>query len=207
MVFAAPANALATSPFLRAGVPGFSASALYSASSSAVPRVSAAASSHWTVSASRPFFAAQKFSATTATPDGTWTTLTTPGTALAEAVSTDLTVAPNTGGRAMTAVSIPGSFTSNANCAVPLVFDLASTRGTEAPISVKRLGSFSETSDGTGSPAALPANSPNVALRPDGACFMMPFSTVMVDRSTPHSLAAASISNALAVAPALRSWS
>ena len=37
------------------------------------------------LSASRPFFAAQKFSAMTATPEGTWTTLTTPGTALAAA--------------------------------------------------------------------------------------------------------------------------
>ena len=61
-------------------------------------------------------------SATTATPRGVSTTSTTPGSALAAAASNDLTLAPNFGGWIITAVSIPGSFTSMVKGWVPLVF-------------------------------------------------------------------------------------
>ena len=92
--------------------PGWSACFRYSANSSAEPRFSAALSSHSTVRASRPFMAAQVFSATTATPREICTTSTTPFTALAGAGSKLLTVAPNSGGWATIAVSMPGSFRS-----------------------------------------------------------------------------------------------
>ena len=99
MTLAAPLSAAAASPSLRAGLPGCSASVRYSAMMAAVLRFSALLSSHSTLSASRPSFAAQKLLATTATPRGTCTTSTTPGTALAAVASNDFTVAPNSGGR------------------------------------------------------------------------------------------------------------
>ena len=92
-------------------------------------RFSAFESSHSTFSASRPCFAAQKPFATTATPPGTCTTETTPGTAFAAVASNDLTVAPKSGGRCSSATSMPGNVTSSVNCAVPLVFGGTSTRG------------------------------------------------------------------------------
>ena len=90
---------------------------------SAVPRVSASVSSHCTVTASRALRAAHMCSATTATPRGVCTTSTTPGIALAAAASKDAALAPNFGGWIITAVSIPGSFTSRVNGWVPSVFD------------------------------------------------------------------------------------
>ena len=93
---------------------------------SAEPRVSASASSHSTVTASRAFSAAHMCSATTATPRGVSTTSTTPGIALAAPASNDLALAPNFGGWIITAVSIPGSFTSSVNGCVPLVFEALS---------------------------------------------------------------------------------
>jgi hypothetical protein len=56
--------------------------------------------------------AAQVLSATTATPREICTTSTTPLTALAGAGSKLFTLAPNSGGWATIAISMPGSFTS-----------------------------------------------------------------------------------------------
>jgi hypothetical protein len=63
-------------------------------------------------SASRPFFAAQKLSATTATPEPIWTTFFTPLTFSACSASKLFTWPPNTGHFATVATSIPGRFTS-----------------------------------------------------------------------------------------------
>src|SRR5229473_7514170 len=103
------------SPTLRADKAGCSASFRYSYIICDELRFSAWVSSHSTLSASRPSFAAQKLLATTATPRGTWTTLTTPGTAAAAEASKDLTVAPKSGGRLSKATSIPGNATSKVN--------------------------------------------------------------------------------------------
>ena len=62
------------------------------------------------------------FSATTATPRGVCTTSTTPLTALAFAASKAATAAPNSGGWIITAVSMPGSFTSMVKSCLPVDF-------------------------------------------------------------------------------------
>ena len=169
-----------------------------------MPRVSARLSSQVTRRASRPLRAAQKPVATTATPVGTGTTWVTPFTRRAAVASNDFTVAPKRGGRAMSAVSIPGSARSIVNCADPSVFALPSTRRSSLPTSLKSLGSFSVTWAGGVRAAAFDASSPNVARRPDGACDTTPRSTVISVVGTPHSRAAASTSMARAVAPARR---
>ncbi len=139
-----------------------------------MPRCSALLSSHSTLRAARPLRAAQKPLARTATPAGTSTTSATPGTLSAAALSTDFTVAPKTGGRAITAVSMSGMLTSIVKRAEPSVLAIESTRGATLPISVQSLGSLSGTSAGTGSWAAARASSPNVAFRPVAACDTTP---------------------------------
>ena len=62
---------------------------------------------HSIVSASRPRFAAQVLSATTAMPVGIWITATTPFTFFAAAPSNETTFAPSFGDRATTAYFIP----------------------------------------------------------------------------------------------------
>ena len=98
IVFAAEASAASGSPSFLAGVPGVAASFLYSAMISALPSLKASLSSHSTLSASRPFFADQKFSASTATPCGIATTSITPLTAFVLEASNDLTLPPKRGG-------------------------------------------------------------------------------------------------------------
>ena len=124
---------------------------------------------------------------------------------LATVASNDFTVAPNLGGRAISAVSIPGSVKSMVNFAEPSVFAVPSSRGRCVPTSLKSLGSFKVTSGGGVSVAAFAARSPNVARRPDGACETTPRSTVISAAGTLQSRAAASTSMARAVAPARRS--
>ena len=111
----------------------------------------------------RPLRAAQKLVATTATPDGTCTTCVTPFTRRLPIASIDLTVAPNRGGRAMSAVSIPGAEKSRVNFAEPSVFAAPSTRRTTLPTSLKSFGSFRVTWVGGVRVAAFEASSPNVA--------------------------------------------
>ena len=126
---AAPVIAASASPSLRADVPGLSASCRYSRMISSEPRFSAFVSSHSIFSASRPCFAAQKPVPTTATPPGTCTTDTTPGTALAAVASNDFTFAPKRGGRCSSATRMPGTVVSSVKCAVPFDLADASTRG------------------------------------------------------------------------------
>ena len=92
--------------------------------------------------------AAQEPRATTATPDGTGTTSVTPGTRRAAEASNDFTVAPNRGGRAITAVSMSGRRTSYVYSAEPVVLARESTRGAWRPISLKSFGSLSVTCAG-----------------------------------------------------------
>ncbi len=162
-------------------------------------------SSHAILSASRPFFAAQKLVARTATPFGTSTTNRTPGTLDVAVASSDLSAAPKRGGCATTAVSMSESFTSCVNCAVPFDLARASLRGAFLPISVKFFGSLSGTFSGTGIAAAAAASWPKLALR--APALSTPSLTVMLCGDTFHCLAAAATSIARAVAPALRSWS
>ena len=60
---------------------------------------------------------------------GICTTSTTPGTAFALVASNELTLPPKRGGRMTTAVIIPGSITSMANCCLPVDFARLSSRG------------------------------------------------------------------------------
>ena len=80
-------------------------------------------SSQVILSASRPLIAAQVFLAMTATPPSgsnlsgagvasSVTIFSTPGTFMAALESTDATLPPTTGGRAITANFMPGSITS-----------------------------------------------------------------------------------------------
>jgi hypothetical protein len=107
-----------------------------------------------------------------------------------------------------TAVIIPGSMTSIANCWVPVDLAFESRRGSffaSTPISRKLPGSLSFTSCGTLSRAAAPASSPKLACFPCPACASTPSVTVISPAGTFQALAAAATSMARAVAPAWRS--
>jgi len=143
----------------------------------------------------------------TATPDGTCTTSVTPGTRRAPDASNDRTVAPNRGGRAITAVSMSGRWTSQVYTAAPVVLGRESTRGALRPISLKSRGSLRATLAGGVCRAAAGASSPKVARRPLAACVSTPRSTVIPPAGTCHACAAAATSMARAVAPARRSCS
>ena len=91
---------------------------------------------------------------------GTWTTLRTPGIALAAVASNDLTLPPNTGERATTAVSSPGKRTSMPNWARPVIFSGVSRRLVGLPMIFQSLGSLSGTVFGGRSVAAAAASSP-----------------------------------------------
>src|SRR6266480_426058 len=171
-----------------------------------VPRFSAPDSSHVTLSASRPFLADHMSLPITATPRGICTTSITPATALALVASNELTLPPKRGGRMTTAVIMPGSMTSMANCCLPVDLARASSRGSfSLPTMLKAAGSLRLTCVGTGSFAALPASSPKVALRPAPVCDTTPWLTLISLAGTAHALAAAATSMARAVAPAWRS--
>ncbi len=105
ITLAAPLSAACGSPRSEAVRPGPLARSRYSARIASDERVSAVLSSQVTVSASRPFMAAQVSRAITATPVGTWTTSSTPATFRAAAASKPFTVAPKRGARATTAVT------------------------------------------------------------------------------------------------------
>src|ERR1700740_1842432 len=108
IVFAAPARVAAGSPTFFATKPGVFDIAEYCARISTVDRPAPGPSSQVISSFSRPSFAGQNPFAITATPEGTCTTFTTPGIALALSALKLATFPPNTGARATTAVSILG---------------------------------------------------------------------------------------------------
>ena len=98
--------------------------------------------------------AAQNDVAITATPDGTGTTALTPRTARARSAFTLLTVPPKTGGRATTAVSMPGTVASMPKVASPVTFTRLSSRFVAFPMSFHWDGSLSGGFVGTGWVAA-----------------------------------------------------
>jgi hypothetical protein len=104
--------------------------------------------------------AGQNPSARTATPRSIATTCRTPGTAFALSAFTRFTLPPKTGGRATSAISIPGTCTSRPKTALPLVLSGVSSRGVALPISLKSLGSFKATLRGGLRPAAFSASLP-----------------------------------------------
>ncbi len=163
-------------------------------------------SSHSTRRASRATFACQKLSAITAIPAGMATTLRTPGIERARASSKLFIFAPKIGGRAMTAVNIPGNFTSIPNSALPFNFSGVSSRLIGLPISLNVFGSLSCTFAGGVSLAAADARCPYVRLR-FGPFSTAPDSVRQMDGSTFHCCAAAAISMARAAAPAWRNCS
>jgi hypothetical protein len=128
-------------------------------------------------------------------------------TAFAFVASKDLTVAPNRGGCATTAVSMPGRCTSWVKIALPLVLSGESLRGARLPMSLKSLGSLSRTSAGTPSRAAAFASWPKLAWRLEAECITAPSLTLTSSSGTFHCFAAAATSMARAEAPALRSCS
>jgi hypothetical protein len=69
-------------------------------------------------------------------------------------------LAPKTGGRAISAVSIPGTRASRPNVAVPVTFSRLSSRFAGFPMSFHWEGSFNGTSFGTGIRAALSTSWP-----------------------------------------------
>jgi hypothetical protein len=71
-----------------------------------------------------------------------------------------LTLAPNTGARATTAVSSPSNCTSMPNLARPVIFSGVSSRRVRLPMSFQSLGSLSGTVFGAASLEAASANSP-----------------------------------------------
>ena len=107
----APLSAASTSPSSRATQPGCRRRA--ARRRPAARRLSTPAPSPWSqvsASASRPFFAAQnQVGDAPRRPTGTATTYVTPFTRRARVASISSTRAPNTGGRATSAVSMPGT--------------------------------------------------------------------------------------------------
>ncbi len=113
---------------LRATAPGLPARSRYMASCFSLSTLSTPSVFHFTSSASRPCLAGQKASATTATPlaprsSGTSITATTPLMDLARLASKLATLAPQTGGREITTVFMPGRITSRPKVCLPV--DLA----------------------------------------------------------------------------------
>ena len=166
-------------------------------------RVSVPLSSQVICRASRPFLAAQKPSASTATPCGTANTSLTPGTASAGPGSYAFALAPKRVGRAMRQVSISGSFTSIVKRAVPSVLEGVSMRGTFLPMSRHSLGCLGLKGPGSEIACAACASSPSVADWPAGP-LMTPFSMVIASGATFHCPAAAATMRARASAPASR---
>src|SRR5881296_3846950 len=199
------ASAASASPSCRATAPGCSARCANSCAMLALETLAFAPSSQETSSASRPFFAGQYPSATTATPLEIWTTCRTPGTAFAFVASKRATLPPNTGQRAITATSIPGTFTSIPNWALPSTLGGVSRRRTRVPRIFQSFASLSGTSAGAGSAAALAASFPYVRRRLLGVWITAPFSARHAALSTPQVSAAALTSISRAAAPALRS--
>jgi len=141
--------------------------------------------------------------ATTATPSATCTTSVTPLIALVALASNEISLAPNAGGRSMTAVSKPGSFTSIVYVALPVHLASESTRRVCClPISLNCDGSFNATFCGTGCCAAATAISPNVARC--APLLSTPLLTPMLEAGTFQRCAAAETSIERAVAPAWR---
>ena len=119
LAWRAAASAASASPVRVTRAPGVCARRAYSTASASVSTAEAGPASHSISSASRPFLAAQNESATTATPEGTRTTCLTPRTARARSAPIVFGVPPNTGGRATSATSMPGTVASIPNVAVP----------------------------------------------------------------------------------------
>ena len=84
----------------------------------------------------------------------------TPLMARAALSSTDVSLAPNTGGCATTAVSWPGRRVSMPKSCRPLLLARASRRVVGRPMMRKSLGFFSVTFSGTGKAIAASASSP-----------------------------------------------
>src|SRR6266540_236672 len=102
-VAAAARAASGSPPSWRATAPGWSARCASSCEMPALVSCAFGPSSQVISSASRPFFAGQYPSATTATPEEIWTTWRTPGTAFAFVASKLATLPPMAGQRATTA--------------------------------------------------------------------------------------------------------
>src|ERR1051325_3413858 len=173
MRLAAPASAAAASPIVCATTAGCAARA--ASCDRTLSELSAPASpgSHSIWSARRAVTACQKLSATTATPaahpaahppfgpiqelGSSSTTWRTPGNALAAAAFTLLILPPSIGARSIEATSMPGTFTSIPNWALPSTLDGVSSRRIRVPTRRKSFGSLRGGSFGTGSCAPLSA--------------------------------------------------
>jgi hypothetical protein len=201
-VFAADLIASGLSAFFAIG-PGVFAAATSFARRPAVSSFAFGPRSQSISSASRPFFAAQKFVATTATALPMSTTCVTPATFCTFAASKARSFAPNTGGCATTAVRRSLRFTSMPNCALPSTFSAESRRRVGLPTSLNDLGSLSVTWAGTATFAAASASCPYDAFLPPGPS-TKPFSVRRSAGFAFHWSAAACTSIARACAPAVR---
>jgi hypothetical protein len=128
--------------------------------SSALESAALGPGSQSTSSASRPFFAAQKWVASTATPVESCTTWVTPGTLFTFSVFIDFARPPKVGECATTAVLRSVRFMSSPNLAVPSIFSVESMRRVGLPISLKSFAGFNATLSGTGSLPAASASWP-----------------------------------------------
>ena len=161
-------------------------------------------SSHWIRSALRPWMADQVLSATTATPVEICTTCFTPGTVLALESSKLATLPPNTGQRATTACSIPGTRTSIPKIARPSTFSGVSRRLWDFPITLYPSAVFSVTFAGRGNLPASSASAPKLSRAFVAVLTTVLFSALHCVWSTLHRAAAACTSISRAAAPACR---
>ena len=194
-----------SSPRATATLPGVSASVLYFSLNCELSARSTPEKSQSIRSRSRACFAVQNLSAMTATPrplppTGISKTSTTPGTLRAALSSNDFGDAPNTGGRATTAIFIPGRSRSSPNFIEPSHFGELSRRRVPFPINRNSAAVLSVTVSGTGRWDAASANSAYFADCPPG-----PWTTLDSVRhcsgATFHFCAAAATSMARVRAP------
>ena len=90
----------------------------------------------------------------------TGSTAFTPLTFIASAPSKLMNLPLNTGGRTITAVSMPGSLTSTLYCCVPVLLARDTFRPVGLPMSLKSFASFNTTRSGIGSFIAASNSSP-----------------------------------------------
>jgi hypothetical protein len=84
----------------------------------------------------------------------------TPRTARARSAAICFTVPPNTGGRATSATSMPGTDASSPKVALPVTFARLSRRRVGLPMILNCDGSLRATSGGTGTVRALSTSCP-----------------------------------------------
>ncbi len=159
----------------------------------------APSSCHAICNADLPRCAVQKSFATTATPCAIFSIASTPAIARAAASSIVASFEFAFGGLASTAVTAPGTRTSNPNCSSPATISRDSTFATRCPMSFgftrKRGSGFSV------APSRSAASCAYIYMSPPERRKTVPFEVVHSSVAIDHRLAAAAMNNSRNPAP------